>query len=375
MKEHIIAVGGAGYIGSHVVRELLDAGHKVTVFDNLSTGLRSNVPAEAGFVQGDIRDGAALASVLGPAVAAARDGGAGEPVVIHLAALKAAGESMGQPETYAEHNIAGTISLLNATTEAGITKLVFSSSAAVYGEPQYQPVDEQHPTEPANFYGYTKLAIEQLLGWYFRLRGLASVSLRYFNAAGYDPAGRVYGLERNPANLLPVIMEVAAGLRPGLQVFGDDYPTEDGTGVRDYVHVSDLAQAHLLAVKRLRANSECIAVNLGSESGISVAAMLASARRITGREIASTLAPRRAGDPASLVASSTLARTLLAWQPTRSDADTLVATTWAAYRKSAPAAAGPIAATPAPAAAAGPSAATRPGSPQSGGRQPRGPEA
>jgi len=189
-REHIIAVGGAGYIGSHVVRELLDAGHKVTVFDNLSTGLRSNVPAEAGFTQGDIRDGAALASVLGLAVAAARDGGAGEPVVIHLAALKAAGESMEQPETYAEHNIAGTISLLNATTEAGIAKLVFSSSAAVYGEPQYQPVDEQHPTEPANFYGYTKLAIEQLLGWYFRLRGLSSVSLRYFNAAGYDPAGR-----------------------------------------------------------------------------------------------------------------------------------------------------------------------------------------
>jgi len=159
-------------------------------------------------------------------------------------------------------------------------------------------------------------------------------------------------------------MEVAAGLRPGLQVFGDDYPTEDGTGVRDYVHVSDLAQAHLLAVKRLRANSECIAVNLGSESGISVAAMLASARRITGREIASTLAPRRAGDPASLVASSTLARTLLAWQPTRSDTDTLVATTWAAYRKSAPA----------PAAAA-PSAATQPSGSQPGGSQPRGPEA
>ncbi|MFP3959069.1 MAG: UDP-glucose 4-epimerase GalE [Spirochaetaceae bacterium] len=321
----VLVVGGAGYIGSHVVQALLASGRNVTVYDNLETGLRENLFAEADFVEGDILDAETLSSVML---------GSGRPdAVIHLAALKAAGESMEQPERYARNNLSGTINLVNAMTTAGVDALVFSSSAAVYGEPRYLPVDEDHPTEPTNFYGFTKLEIERLLHWYDRLRGLRSISLRYFNAAGYDPEARIAGLEQNPANLLPVIMETAVGRRDELTVFGNDYDTPDGTGVRDYIHVTDLADAHVRALDRLEARSESMSLNLGSERGITVLEMLEAARRLTGRDIPARVAGRRAGDPARLVAESARAREALGWTPRYSDVDTLVATSWRAYRR------------------------------------------
>jgi len=321
----VLVIGGAGYIGSHVALELMEAGHEVVAFDNLSSGLRQNVFAGERLVEGDIMDGAALAAVMKEGFDAA----------VHLAAFKAAGESMLDPGKYASNNIAGTINILNAMAAAGIKRLVFSSSAAVYGEPRYLPIDERHPTEPENFYGFTKLDIERILGWYDRLKGLRFAALRYFNAAGYDVRGRARGLERNPANLLPVIMEAAAGMRPELKVFGDDYDTPDGTGVRDYVHVNDLATAHVAALDALARDDRSLTVNLGSEEGLSVMQILEAARRITGKPIPATVVGRRPGDPARLVASSALARDTLGWTARHSDVDTLVGTSWDAYRVAA----------------------------------------
>jgi UDP-glucose 4-epimerase len=303
----VLILGGAGYIGSHVCLEMMAAGHAVTVFDNLSSGTRDNLFPGADFIEGDIMRPSDLAAALAP----------GFDAVVHLAAFKAAGESMLVPEKYATNNIAGSINVLNAMTAAGVKYLVFSSSAAVYGEPAYLPIDEQHPKQPANFYGYTKLQIEGFLAWYDQLRGLKSASLRYFNAAGYDPAGRVRGLEHNPANLLPIIMEVAAGLRPELQIFGEDYDTPDGTCIRDYVHVSDLARAHVLALEKLAGGMPSQAFNLGSESGLSVKEILSAARRLTGQPLPARVVARRPGDPAKLVAGSNLAKELLGWQGKR----------------------------------------------------------
>jgi UDP-glucose 4-epimerase len=318
----LLVIGGAGYIGSHVVRALLDSGHAVTVFDNFSSGLRHNLFAEAAFVHGDILDYPALCAAM-------RSGFDG---VVHLAAFKAAGESMVLPEKYARNNISGAVNILNAMSEAGVKALVFSSSAAVYGEPQYLPIDEAHPTNPENFYGFTKLQIERLLGWYDRLRGIRFAALRYFNAAGYDAAGRISGLEQNPANLIPVIMEAAAGLRREVQVFGGDYATRDGSCIRDYIHVSDLAAAHVSALDYITSRGASLVVNLGSESGASVLEVLEAARRITGKPIPSRIVSRRQGDPASLTASSALARSTLGWQARASDMDTLIRTTWEVYR-------------------------------------------
>lgn len=320
---NVLVVGGAGYIGSHVVREFLDAGHSVTVYDNLSSGRKENLFPEAKFVEGDILDYPRLLGAMRGGIDA----------LIHLAAFKAAGESMLVPEKYARNNLNGTVNILNAALEAGVLKLVFSSSAAVYGEPQYLPIDEIHPTAPENFYGFTKLEIERILGWYDKLKNLRFAALRYFNAAGYDPAGRVVGLERNPANLLPVVMEVAAGMRPEIQVFGKDYATADGTGVRDYVHVTDLALAHRSSLEWIEKNDRSLIVNLGSEEGLSVLEIIEAARRITGRPIPSRIVARRPGDPARLVASSAKAHELLGWEARYSDIDSLVATTWEVYKK------------------------------------------
>jgi UDP-glucose 4-epimerase len=212
---------------------------------------------------------------------------------------------------------------------------VFSSSAATYGEPKYLPIDEKHPTEPENFYGFTKLEIERILAWYDRLKGLRYAALRYFNAAGYDVRGRISGLEKNPANLIPVIMETAVGMRKELQVFGTDYPTKDGTGVRDYVHVSDLARGHLAALDWISKNDRSLVVNLGSEEGLSVFEILETARRISGKPIPAKISGRRPGDPAKLVASSGLAKELLGWEARESDVETLVRTTWEAYSRHA----------------------------------------
>ncbi len=318
----VLVIGGAGYIGSHVALELMGAGHDVVVYDNLSSGLRQNLFEGERFVEGDILDAGRLASTL----AEGYDG------VVHLAAFKAAGESMTAPEKYSRNNISGSINILNAMSAAGTKRIVFSSSAAVYGEPAYMPVDEKHPTVPENYYGFTKLEIERFLYWYDKLKGMRYTALRYFNAAGYDIRGRMRGLERNPANLLPVVMEVAAGMREELRVFGNDYPTKDGTGARDYVHVNDLAVAHVAALERMVSTDESLTVNLGSDEGLSVLEIVESARRITGKPIPIKMEGRRPGDPAQLVASSALAAEKLGWKARHSDVDTLVATSWEVYK-------------------------------------------
>jgi UDP-glucose 4-epimerase len=322
----LLIIGGAGYIGSHVAREFLDRGHAVTVFDNLSSGSRQNLFPEAEFVHGDILDYAGLART-------ARDG---FDAAVHLAAFKAVGESMIKPEKYSVNNISGSVNILNAAVEGGIKTIVFSSSAAVYGRPEYLPVDEKHPANPESYYGFTKLEIERLLGWYDRLRGIRFASLRYFNAAGYDVRGRIAGLEINPANLIPVVMEAACGMRKEVQVFGDDYDTPDGSGVRDYIHVSDLAAAHAAALDYIIKNDRSVTVNLGSETGISVLEIIEAARRVTGRPIPAVVTGRRPGDPAKLTASSALARELLGWTARCSDPDTLIKTSWDAYQKNRP---------------------------------------
>jgi UDP-glucose 4-epimerase len=321
---HILIIGGAGYIGSHVAREFLDTGHRVTVYDNLSSGTRANLFPEARFVHGDILDYPSLLRTM-------KDGAAFD-ALIHLAAAKAAGESMQRPEKYSLQNINGTVNILNAALEAGIGNIVFSSSAAVYGEPAYLPIDEKHPTEPANYYGFTKRTIEQFLGWYEKLKGIRFASLRYFNAAGYDVKGRISGLEQNPANLLPLVMEVAAGIRPELPIFGADYLTPDGTCIRDYVHVSDLAAGHVAALDYLSANDRSLIVNLGSEKGYSVLEIVEAARRITGKAIPIKISERRAGDPAKLTASAQYAHEALGWSARYSDADILISSTWRVYQ-------------------------------------------
>ncbi len=318
----ILVVGGAGYIGSHVCHAFTDRGDTVSVLDNFSSGCRENLPGNSEIFEGDILD----VPFLKKALSLGWDG------VVHLAAFKAAGESMENPGKYAANNISGTINLLNAILENGTPPLVFSSSAAIFGEPQYLPIDEEHPKNPENFYGYTKLEIENLLSWYDRLKSLKFAALRYFNAAGYDPDGRVGTPEKNPQNLLPIIMEAAAGIRPKITINGEDYDTVDGSCVRDYVHVTDLADAHVSAMDYIRSRNSSIQVNLGSETGISVREMLDEAIRVTGVNIRFDSGPRRPGDPAKLVASSEMARRLLGWRALRSDAVTLLSSTWSIYK-------------------------------------------
>jgi UDP-glucose 4-epimerase len=318
-----LVIGGAGYIGSHVAREFLDQGHGVTVYDNLSGGSRENLFPDGSFIHGDILDYHSLA-------AAAKGG---FDALIHLAAFKAAGESMLKPEKYSVNNINGTINILNAAVEGGIKNIVFSSSAAVFGEPEYLPIDEKHPTKPENYYGFTKLEIERFLGWYEKLKGLRFAALRYFNAAGYDVKGRITGLESNPANLIPVVMETACGMRSEVRVFGNDYDTPDGTGVRDYIHVSDLAAGHVMALEYIRKKDKSLIVNLGSETGLSVLEIIEAARRISGKPIPAKITGRRPGDPAKLTASAQFARETLGWTAKYSDPDTLIRTSWNVYTK------------------------------------------
>ena len=317
----ILVVGGAGYIGSHVVKALRDAGRQPVVFDNLSTGLRGNLFPEIPFIHGDL--------LIPEQVRAAMRG---IRSVIHLAALKAAGGSMLEPERYALHNLNGTVNLLHAAGTAGVRHFVFSSSAAVYGEPQYLPLDENHPTEPANFYGQTKLQIEVLLSWFSRLRNMRYAGLRYFNAAGYDPAGEVRGLEKEPNNLLPLVLETLLGWRENLEVYGTDYDTEDGSCIRDYIHVSDLADAHLRALNFLEEQDEDLVLNLGTSKGISVLEILDAARKVSGMDLPVILSDRRPGDPAVVLASAEKAERLLEWSPAFSDVETILKTMLTAYR-------------------------------------------
>ena len=319
----VLVIGGAGYIGSHVVKELMAKGHKVTVFDNLSSGLKQNLFKENGFIKGDILKVKDLEKAFGK----------GFDAFVHLAAFKAAGESMVCPEKYSINNITGTLNILNAAVKFKCLNMVFSSSAATFGEPQYVPIDENHPKNPENYYGFTKLKIEEFMAWYEKLKGLKFAALRYFNAAGYDPEGVLYGLEKNPANLLPIVMEVACGKRDKMKIFGNDYPTRDGTCIRDYIHVTDLASAHVLALDYISSRKESLTLNLGTGNGITVTEMVDAARRITGKEIKAEYVERRPGDPAQLTAKSDLAKEKLGWEAKYSDVDTLIGSTYSAYKK------------------------------------------
>ena len=317
----VLVIGGAGYIGSHVVKEMMKAGHEVTVFDNLSSGLRCNLFPKNDFIYGNILIERDLDQTF------AR----GFDAFVHLAAFKAAGESMIEPEKYSINNITGTLNIMNAAVKHNCKKMIFSSSAAVFGSPEYLPIDEDHPKNPENYYGFTKLEIERFMAWYDQLRGMRFAALRYFNAAGYDPEGEIRGLEQNPANLLPRVMEVAAGMKSGMKVFGTDYDTRDGTCIRDYVHVTDLARAHVMALDYITKNDKSLTVNLGTEKGTTVKEIIDAARKITGKEIPSEDVERRPGDPACLYATSKRAKELLGWEPKYSDVDTLVKTTWEVY--------------------------------------------
>ncbi|MFA6689635.1 MAG: UDP-glucose 4-epimerase GalE [Sphaerochaetaceae bacterium] len=318
----VLLFGGAGYIGTHVAMAFLDRGDSVGIYDNLSTGLRSNVSPKATLYEGDILDRDRVGEVLSE----------GWDAVVHLAAFKAAGESMLKPEKYSENNITGSLILMTECVKHGVKNFILSSSAAIYGEPSYLPIDEEHPKHPENYYGYTKYCIEENLQWFDKLKGLRYAALRYFNAAGYDPDGRMLGLERNPANLIPVVMEVATGMRPNLLIFGKDYPTPDGTGVRDYVHVTDLADGHVRAVDYLIKHDASLVVNLGSENGLSVQQIVEAARRITGKQIPAEYVDRRPGDPAKLVASSAKAFKELGWKARYSSLDSIIESTWRVYQ-------------------------------------------
>lgn len=317
-KHKVLVIGGAGYIGSHVVRALLKNDFAVTVYDNLSTGQECNLFADAQFIRGDILDFQMLRQTMSE----------GYDAVVHLAAKKAVGESMDNPQKYALNNLNGSVNIFNAMIETGIKNVVFSSSAAVFGMPQYMPVDEQHPVCPINFYGYTKLKIEELMDWYSRLKDFHYIALRYFNAVGYAADGSIKGREKNPQNLLPIVMEVATGKRQKMQVFGNDYDTPDGTCVRDYIHVEDLASAHVAAIRQLLQNGDSHVINLGTNKGTSVLEIIAAAERVTGRKITYEFAPRRVGDPAILVATNQKAQKVLNWQPDYVNIDEIIQTTW-----------------------------------------------
>jgi UDP-glucose 4-epimerase len=318
-----MVAGGAGYIGCHVVLDLLDAGYDVTVLDNLSSGSREAVPEGARFIEGDVLNPTDLDRAFEP----------GCDVVFHFAALKAAGESMLNPGEYARVNLSGSLSLLEAISRHAVDNLVFSSSAAVYGYPQTLPIDEDHPTEPINYYGYTKLAIEQNMAWYSRLKDLRYASLRYFNAAGYDVHGRVRTTEKDTANLLPLVMEIAAGKRPQIEVYGTDYDTPDGSCIRDYIHVTDLSKAHLSAMDHLLNGKDNLVLNLGTGQGYSVLEVLDRARAITGHPIPAVHTDRRDGDPAELRASSERAFKQLGWQAEHSRIEDILESLWRVYQR------------------------------------------
>ena len=312
----ILVTGGAGYIGGTVTQLLLERGHTVVVYDNLHRAKRSMVPAGAEFVQGDVADSKRLAELFSDGSFAA---------VMHFAALIEAGESMQKPEIYFRNNTAATLGLLEAMISKNLTRLVFSSTAAVYGEPERTPITEDAVLKPTNAYGESKLLVEQMLSWMYRVHGLRYASLRYFNVAG-AVAGR--GEAHEPeSHLIPLILDVALGRRPNIKIFGQDYPTPDGTCIRDYIHVKDLAEAHLLALAALDHRDRMI-YNLGNGFGFTVREVVESARRVTGHAIPVEELPRRPGDPASLIASSGKIEAELGWKPKYLQLDDIMQSAW-----------------------------------------------
>jgi UDP-glucose 4-epimerase len=327
----ILVTGGAGYIGGTVAALLAEKRHKVFIYDNLSHSRRDLLPAGAELIEGDIGDREKLEAIF----RSARKTGAPFDGVLHFAALIEAGESMQKPELYFRNNTASTLSLLEAMLAEGPRRLVFSSTAAVYGEPESVPIREDARLEPTNAYGHSKLLVEQILTWLNRVYGLRYASLRYFNVAGAAEGaqGIVRGEAHEPeTHLIPLVLDVALGRRKSIKIYGDDYPTADGTCVRDYIHVSDLADAHLLALEALEKQDRLI-LNLGNGQGFSVRELIEAARRVTGHPIPAEIQPRRAGDPAVLVASSEKAIRELGWKPRHSDLDSILRTAWAWHQK------------------------------------------
>jgi len=327
----ILVTGGAGYIGGTVAGLLAAKGHEAVVFDNLSHSRREAVPAGVEFIQGELADRAALEQIFAAATAGNKpfDG------VLHFAALIEAGESMVHPEQFFRNNTASTLALLEAMLACGPRRLVFSSTAAVYGEPETVPIREDARLQPTNAYGESKLLVEHMLGWLNRIHGLHYASLRYFNVAGAPegPEGITRGESHTPeTHLIPLILDVALGRRASIRIYGDDYPTPDGTCIRDYIHVADLADAHLLALDALETHDRLI-YNLGNGQGFSVREVIESARRVTGHAIPAELHPRRAGDPAVLVASSDKAIRELDWKPRYTQLDDILRTAWIWHQK------------------------------------------
>ena len=330
-----LVTGGAGYIGGTVAALLLSQGHQPVVFDNLCHARREMVPSGVEFIEGDLADRALIEKVFKSAKAE------GKPFdsVLHFAALIEAGESMVHPGTYFRNNTASTLAMLEAVIAEGPRRLVFSSTAAVYGEPQSVPITESARLKPTNAYGESKLMVETILQWFHSIHGLRSVALRYFNVAGAPegPNGISRGEDHEPeSHLIPLILDVALGRRKSIRIYGDDYSTPDGTCIRDYIHVSDLADAHLLALKALdtdvAANTRLV-YNLGNGHGFSVREVIESARRVTGHPIPAELHPRRPGDPAVLVASSEKAIQQLGWKPRYTQLDDIIRTAWAWHQK------------------------------------------
>ena len=315
----ILVLGGAGYIGSHTVYELIEAGKQVVIADNLETGHIEAVHPKAKFYQGDIRDRTFVDSVFDNEQI---DG------VIHFAANSLVGESMTNPLKYYDNNLCGTKVLLESMVAHGIDKIVFSSTAATYGEPERVPILETDRTEPTNCYGETKLSMEKMFKWTGLAHGLRFVSLRYFNACGAHVSGKI-GEAHNPeSHLIPLILQVPNGKREFISIFGDDYDTKDGTCIRDYIHVTDLAQAHILAMDYLMKGGESNIFNLGNGVGFTVKEVIDTAREVTGHPIPAKTTPRRAGDPAQLIASSEKARTVLGWHPEHADLREIIETAW-----------------------------------------------
>lgn len=317
---NVLVTGGAGYVGSVVTAELLRAGHRVTVYDNLSHGKRKAIPQGADLIVGDVADRNKLSEAFRTQPEA----------VLHFAALIEAGESMKVPERYFRNNTATTLTLLETMLEQGVKKFVFSSTAALYGNPERTPIEETDPLRPTNAYGESKLLVERMLDWFYRIHGLHYASLRYFNAAGAMPDR---GEDHRPeSHLIPLVLKVALGLQDNISIYGSDYPTRDGTCVRDYIHVVDLATAHILALDALSERGQLI-YNLGNGSGFTVREVIDVARRVTGHPISAVEAERRPGDPAVLVASSRKAQEELGWKPQLGDLEQIVSSAWEWHRE------------------------------------------
>lgn len=320
---NVLVTGGAGYIGSHTVRALMSQGHTVIVYDNLTKGHKSSVPEGVPLVKGDTGDREKLGKVFADYAIDA---------VVHFAAFSLVGESATQPSIYYHNNVLNTLVLLDTMLQYNIKKFVFSSTAAVYGEPTQIPITEECIKAPTNVYGTSKLMVEKILESYDRAYGLNYISLRYFNAAGAHPTDNI-GEDHTPeSHLIPLVLQVALGQRPAIQVFGTDYPTIDGTCIRDYIHVCDLAEAHVLALQALDEGAASNVFNLGNGQGFSVRQVIDVAREVTGHEIPFVEVSRREGDPAVLIASSDKIRKALSWQPRYGDLETIIRTAWEWHR-------------------------------------------